>query len=256
MRKVLWGDHPAAGLRDLADGNPIVIVPVGSTEQHGPHLPVQVDSLLVAEVAKRAAERAGNETILVMPTVWTGLAEHHMGLGGTVTLDYAVFFALIRQICLSLSRQRIRRIALLNGHGGNMLALQLATDGLAREIPGVVATATYFMLAQSRFAEILERQDRVLHACEAETSMVLALRPDLVDVEAMHAVDAPAEGLFSTSFHRWRPIEHWSDSGVIGFPPAASAEKGERLLEAAADAVRDALVDAALWMPPAAQTSV
>ena len=142
MRKVLWGDLTAAELRTLAAGDPIVVLPIGSTEQHGPHLPVQVDSLLVSEVAKRAAERAGDETILVMPTVWTGLAEHHMGFGGTVTLDYAVFYALIRQVCLSLTRQGIRRIALLNGHGGNIIALQLAAGELAREIPGVVATAT------------------------------------------------------------------------------------------------------------------
>ncbi|MCB1497257.1 MAG: creatininase family protein [Bauldia sp.] len=256
MRKVLWGDYPAAELRDLAARDPIVVVPIGSTEQHGPHLPVQVDSLLVAEVARRAAERGGDETILVMPTIWTGLAEHHMGFGGTVTLDYSVFHALIRQVCVSLTRQGIRRIALLNGHGGNIVALQLATGELAREIPGVVATATYFLLAEQRFAGILERQDGVRHACEAETSMTLALRPDLVDIEAMRTVDAPAEGMLSPGFHRWRPIEHWSDSGVIGYPPAASAEKGERLLEAAADAVRDALVDEELWTPPAAQVTV
>ena len=255
MRKVLWGDHRAADLRDLARRNPIVVVPIGSTEQHGPHLPVQVDSLLVAEVAKRAAERSGDVSILVMPTIWTGLAEHHMSFGGTLTLDYAVFFALIRQICLSLSRQGIRRIALLNGHGGNILALQLAAGELAREIPGVVATATYFLLAQPRFAEILDRQDGVRHACEAETSMVLALRPDLVDVAAMRAVEGPSEGPSSAGFHRWRPIEHWSESGVIGFPPAATAEKGELLLEAAANAVKEALTDEALWTPAAAQTS-
>ena len=256
MRKVLWGDLTAAELRTLAAGDPIVVLPIGSTEQHGPHLPVQVDSLLVSEVAKRAAERAGDETILVMPTVWTGLAEHHMGFGGTVTLDYAVFYALIRQVCLSLTRQGIRRIALLNGHGGNIIALQLAAGELAREIPGVVATATYFLLAEPRFAEILEHQAGVRHACEAETSMVLVLRPDLVDVEAMRAVDAPAEGLASPGFHRWRPVEHWSDSGVIGYPPAATAEKGERLLEAAADAVSEALVDKELWTPAAPQITV
>jgi len=255
MRNVLWADHRAADLRDLARQNPIVVVPIGSTEQHGPHLPVQVDSLLVAEVAKRAAERSGDTPILVMPTVWTGLAEHHMAFGGTLTLDYPVFFALIRQICLSLSRQGIRRIALLNGHGGNILALQLAAGELAREIPGVVAAATYFQIAQPRFAEILDRQDGVRHACEAETSMVLALRPDLVDIAATGAVDGPPDGLSSPGFHRWRPIEHWSESGVIGFPSAATAEKGERLLEAAADAVRDALTDEALWTPAAAETA-
>ncbi|MGE0241736.1 MAG: creatininase family protein [Parvibaculaceae bacterium] len=249
MSAVLWSDFKARELAAFATRDPLVILPIGSTEQHGPHLPVQVDSLLVAEVAGRAAERM-KEPVLVMPTIWTGLAEHHMGLGGTVTLDYATFHALIRQVCLSLTRQGIGRIALLNGHGGNIVALQVMAGELAKEVPAVVAVATYFLLAQPRFAEILERQIGVRHACEAETSMMLALRPDLVDQAAMMAVDAPAEGLSSEGFHRWRPIEHWSASGVIGYPAAASAEKGERLLEAAADVVAAELAQESLWSPP------
>jgi creatinine amidohydrolase len=206
-----------------------------------------VDSLLVGEVSRRAAERITDCPVLVMPTIWTGLAEHHMSLGGTLTLDYVVFHALIRQVCLSLNRQGVRRIALLNGHGGNIVALQVIAGELAHEVEGVVAVATYFLLAETKFAEILDRQTGVRHACEAETSMVLALRPDLVDQDAMRAVDAPAEGLSSSGFHRWRSIEHWSASGVIGFPAAATAEKGERLLEAAANVVADKLNEKGLW---------
>src|SRR5690606_19113420 len=150
-----------------------------------PHLPVQVDALLVSEVARRAAQHMSDTPVLVMPVLWTGLAEHHMNLGGTITLDYATFHAVLRQVCLSLTRQGVRRIALLNGHGGNIAALQVIAGELAAEVPGIVAVATYFLLAQPRFAAILEHQNGVRHACEAETSMMLALRPDLVDREAM-----------------------------------------------------------------------
>lgn len=252
MPTVLWNDLKANELVALAKQDPIVILPIGSTEQHGPHLPVQVDSLLVSEVARRAAERI-EAPALVMPAIWTGLAEHHMGLGGTVTLDYATLHALIRQLCQSLARQGVSRIALLNGHGGNIVALQVMAGELAKEVPAVVTVATYFLLAQERFAGILERQTGVRHACEAETSMMLALRPDLVDETAMRALDAPAEGLSSEGFHRWRPIEHWSQSGVIGCPAAASADKGERLLEAAADVVAAELAKDSLWSPPSRQ---
>lgn len=253
MSSVLWNDHKAAELAAMARQDPIVILPIGSTEQHGPHLPVQVDALLVSEVARRAAERMSSRPVLVMPVIWSGLAEHHMNFGGTVTLDFATFHALVRQICLSLTRQGVRRIALLNGHGGNIVALQVMAGELATEVPGVVAVATYFLLAQPRFAAILERQNGVRHACEAETSMTMALRPDLVDQSAMVAVDAPAEGLSSDDVHRWRPIEHWSRSGVIGYPAAATAEKGERLLEAAADVVAGRLGEKSLWSPPSAR---
>ncbi len=252
MSKVLWNDFTAPELKAAAAANPVVILPIGSTEQHGPHLPVQVDSLLVSEVARRAAERMAPPA-LVMPVVWTGLAEHHMNLGGTVTLDFATFHALVRQICLSITRQGFRRIAILNGHGGNILAVNLLSGELAKEVPGVVAVATYFVLAQSRFAPLLDRQEGVRHACEAETAMMLALRPDLVDLEAAARVDAPAEGLSTEGFARWRPIEHWSASGVIGFPAAASAEKGQRLIEAAAAAVAEHLDDTDLWLPAAPQ---
>ena len=248
MSNVLWNDRKAPELKAAAAENPVVILPIGSTEQHGPHLPVQVDSLLVGEVARRAAERMMPRA-LVMPVVWTGLAEHHMNLGGTVTLDFATFHGLVRQLCLSITRQGFRRIAILNGHGGNILAVNQLAGELAGEIPGVVAVATYFQLAQPRFAAILERQEGVRHACEAETAMMLALRPDLVDMDAAARLDTPAEGLSAEGFARWRPIEHWSASGVIGFPAAATAEKGERLLEAAADVVAANLGDAALWSP-------
>lgn len=249
MPTVLWNDLKAKELVALARQDPIVILPIGSTEQHGPHLPVQVDALLVSEVARRAAERMPVPA-LVMPVIWTGLAEHHMNFGGTVTLDYAVFHALIRQVCRSIARHGVSRIALLNGHGGNIVALQVMAGELAMEVPAVVAVATYFLLAQQPFAAILERQDGVRHACEAETSMMLALRPDLVDQTAMRSVDAPADGLSSEGFHRWRPIEHWSTSGVIGHPAAASAEKGEKLLEAAAGVVATELAKNSLWSPP------
>lgn len=253
MRSVLWNELRAADLMAIAGADPVVIVPIGSTEQHGPHLPVQVDSLLVSEVARRAAERMGPEPALVMPVLWIGLAEHHMNHGGTVTLDFQTFHAAIRHICLSLTRQGIRRIALLNGHGGNIVGLQVVAGELAAEIEGVVAVATYFQLAQQDFAAILTSQDGVRHACEAETSMMLALRPDLVDQEAMKVVDAPAKGLSSDGFHRWRPIDYWSATGVIGFPATASAEKGERLLEAAAKVVARNLQEPSLWSPPSAR---
>jgi creatinine amidohydrolase len=252
MAGTQWLDLKAHELRELAGRDAIVILPVGSVEQHGPHLPVQVDALLVGEVARNAARRLQGQgvPVVVAPTVWSGLAEHHMTLGGTFTLDFATFHALIRCLCASLVRHGFRRIALLNGHGGNQAAITVIANELARDLGAPIAAETYWPLAAEAFAQILEAQGNVLHACEAETSMVLALRPELVDMEAAAAVEAPmtTPSRISALF-RARPFAEVSPSGVFGVPAAASAEKGARLLDAAGGALAEALQDPRLWPP-------
>jgi len=251
MRSVRWQDLKARELRELAARDAIVVVPVGSMEQHGPHLPVQVDALLATEVSLRAARvAAASEPVVVAPTVWCGLAEHHMDFGGTITLDMATYRALLGCVCGSIARHGFRRIMLLNGHGGNVTALNVIAGELARELDRPVATATYWLLAESarRFAEILDEQRNVQHACEAETSMLLALAPELVDVEAARVVEGSAATVVEASgAYRYRSFADLSSSGVLGAPGAASAHKGERLLEAAGEAVAEVLLDSALW---------
>ena len=119
MTDVEWVNLKAHELRALAKKDAIVIVPVGSTEQHGPHMPVQTDARLASEVAQRTARQITDRApVIVTPPVWTGLAEHHMSLGGTITLDFDAFSRLLCGIVGSLARHGFRRILLLNGHGG------------------------------------------------------------------------------------------------------------------------------------------
>src|SRR4029079_12405698 len=97
--EIEWSRLRAPQLRELASKDAVVIVPIGSTEQHGPHLPTQVDCLLVGEVARPAATRAyAAVPTLITPTIWSGLAEHHMSLGATLSVDFHTFFALVRGI--------------------------------------------------------------------------------------------------------------------------------------------------------------
>lgn len=251
MSEVLWSRLKASELRARAEQDALVIQPVASLEQHGPHLPVQVDVVLVSEVALRAA-RAITEhtTVVVAPTLWAGLAEHHMSLGGTLTLDLPTYHAVLRCLCRSFWRQDFRRVCLLNGHGGNVTALANISAELSIELGMPITTATYWTLPETAaaFAAILERQSNVQHACEAETSMMLALQPELVDRDKAAKIDGPMEGLGGhAGIHRWRPTAWWTETGVIGAPQAASAEKGEKLLDAAAAALARALVSPVLW---------
>ena len=251
MSSVEWHELRAPELRALAKADALVIIPVGSTEQHGPHLPVQVDARLAAEVARRAAARISEHgSVVVAPTLWCGLAEHHMAFGATITLDFATFHALIRCVCDSILRHGFRRLVLLNGHGGNIKALDVIAGELQRELGVRVLSATYWTVSDvaKAFKEILEMQPGVAHACEAETSMMLALEPGLVDRDEMARLEGCTRNLsVSGGVYRWRGFEEMTESGVIGFPAAASAEKGERLLAAAADGVAEALTREEVW---------
>ena len=257
MTEVEWWRLKAVEINALAARDAVVILPIGSVEQHGPHLPTHVDSLLIGEVARRAARRiCSTVPVVVAPTVWTGLAEHHMSLGGTLSLDYSTFFALLSCLCRSLVRDGFSRLLLLNGHGGNIAALTVAVNELAVELNAPIATTSYWTLASKQFAEILEKQTTVRHAGEAETSMMLALVPDLVDMSrAANAVGPTerelAEVAGNDAVHRWRSFKSRTHHGAIGDPRAASAEKGERLLEAAADTVAQLVGNQEFWTLPA-----
>lgn len=174
-----------------------------------------------------------------------------MSFAGTLTLDLDAFRSVLRCLVRSVARQGYRRVLILNGHGGNMSALPLVTDELSRELGLPLACATYWIVAAEAFGRILEGQPNLRHACEAETAMMLALAPDLVDMGAARALEAPAEGLHDPGgVHRQRDIEEWTRSGVVGTPALASADKGVRLLDAAAEALASRLTDDATWASP------
>lgn len=242
-------------LNAMAKRDAIVIVPVGSTEQHGPHLPVMVDYRLATEVCRRGAiklDKAGHP-VLVTPTIWTGFAEHHMELGGTITLDYATFYGLIRGVVRSLARDGFKRICVVNGHGGNIAPLTVAISELTVELKLPLVTFAYWDIATKATKAILEYQDKILHACEGETSMMMAVEPDLIDRDRVHEAQGPdqdrpeIEALVGEGVFRWQTLNARSRRGVIGNGAAATPDKGERLLEAMSDRLAEVLGTQALW---------
>lgn len=250
--EIEWMRLTAEELRARAEADALVIVPVASLEQHGPHLATGVDIVLATGVAERVARRmaAAGQPVVVTPAVWTGLAEHHMAFGGTVTLDYDAFAAVLRGILRSAQRCGFRRAMLLNGHGGNAEAVAVAASACSTEFGIKVAAGTYWHLVGDAFAPILEKQSNVMHACEAETSMMLALRPDSVRRERLPEAHGPAstrvEGQPPALALR-RSFREISPSGVVGDARPATAAKGERLLDMAAERIAAMLGNAALW---------
>jgi creatinine amidohydrolase len=248
--EIEWRNLRADQLRERTGA--VVIVPVASLEQHGPHLPVEVDSRLGEQVALRTARKMvarGTDT-LVLPVLWTGLSEHHMSFGGTITLDLPAFSALVEGVCRSLVRHGFRRIALLNAHGGNENALRNITDELSPKLGVPIVQFTYWYAAAPAIAEILETQTGLSHACEAETSMMMAARPELVAHDRIGLAKVNRSPDVEQGVYRWRTIASRSSSGVLGNPEAANAPKGERLFEAISGRLAERLSNKELWELP------
>ena len=256
MAEIDWNRLPAETLRSLAARDAVVLLPVASTEQHGPHLPTGVDDMLVTAVCRRAARLLAPGTpIVVAPAVPFGLADHHLAFGGTFSLSLPTYHALLRDLCRSILRAGFRKVVMVNGHGGNIAGLAAISAELTRELDAPVATATYFMVAADEVAGVLDDQTGVMHACEAETSMMMALAPELVDASRLSEAHGPAFDIAASlmpTLKRFTPFDQVTTSGVAGDARRATAAKGEALLQAYAGALAARLRAGEPWSPAAA----
>jgi creatinine amidohydrolase len=188
--------------------------------------------------------------VVVTPCVWTGLAEHHMAFGGTVTLDYAAFSAVLRGVVRSAARCGFKRVMLLNGHGGNAEAVALAASELSVELGIRVGGGTYWHVVPEVIAPFLERQPGLMHACEAETSMMMHLRPESVRRERLAEAHGPAstrvEGQPPGLALR-RSFRDLTESGVVGDARVATEEKGQNLVRAIGLRMAEHLMNPRLW---------
>jgi creatinine amidohydrolase len=249
----MWKELTAADLREKAKADAVVLLPVGSIEQHGPHLPVGVDTFLSEGIARAAAEAvAGEMAVVVAPTLWCGMAEHHMAFGGTFTFDIPTYRAVLVCLLNSLARHGFKRVLIINGHGGNIHALAAFVPDLTRETGLAVRVVTPYDPARPALSEILEDQGGVHHACEAETSMMMVVAPDTVRRDKLAEAHGPAHWTLSPpSVARFRSFRDATPSGVIGDARRASAEKGTKLIAACRDTLLSVLRDPQLWQPPA-----
>lgn len=220
-------------LRQVPREQVVVMVPIAACEQHGRHLPVFTDTFLVTAVAEGIEGRLPDK-ILLLPTFWLGASHHHLPFGATLSLAADLHAQVLAALVRPLLDDGHRRILILNGHGGNIDTLHVALRILQPEYPHCLLTgASYWELAQAELAGLAEGPRKVMgHACEFETSMILALRPELVKQEEIRDDGLPEDprlrGLFTAEDMAQR-----THRGVVGYPEKASADKGRRMLEAA-----------------------
>lgn len=209
--------------------NDVILVPVGSNEQHGPQNPLGTDHLIALKLAEEASMRTG---VIYLPVVPIGVSPHHRQFWGTVYVKPDVFKAYIRDICLSLKPYGVHKIVVVNGHGGNTPSLrELARD--LREHGMFLSVFIWWAASKKGLPNLFTAKER-RHASAEETSMNLALFPDLVEVSK--AVDEKVRTLFpkaSRGIFLGLDTVDYSDSGVLGISSTASVEKGRQVFETA-----------------------
>jgi len=219
-----------------------VIVPIGSTEQHGPHGPLGTDALIPTEIARRVAGRVG---ALVAPGLHYGLSYPHTGFTGVVQLRIPTFMAVIEDLCASLATVGFTRIVFLNGHYDNTYAIAYACANAADRMPaGVRAFPLNYWdgMAPAEAAEFFDPSNG-LHANKGETAAVLAINPDLVDMDRANVEfppfpDVANAGSVHTAFFFSAPgsVYRATRSGTWGDAREATPEFGERYLDVVTDA--------------------
>jgi len=246
--KYRYGEMTWPEVRDAARSGRVAVVPIATIEDHGPHLPVDTDLRLCRAVCEAAVAAAPERAVLV-PGINHGFSPHHMDFPGPITIGAHTLIDYGVDVCSSLVRHGFERVLIVNGHGSNAPFVDVIARLVVVGTGALAASVSYWNAPGVREeAERLRESDAVggmNHACEFETSAYLALRPELVDMSK-----ARRELSHRPSANYWTDLvagdgplammEPWSalsESGVMGDPTKATAEKGRRLLAAAARGV-------------------
>lgn len=224
---------------DAADaGTELAVLPVGSTEQHGPHAPLGTDVLTAEAVAEAGVERYDGE-VVVAPAIPVGVAEEHRQFPGTLWVSEETFRSYVRETVASLAEHGWDRVVLVNGHGGNVGALREVAGRIVRRDDAYAVPFTWFDAVGDHSAEMG-------HGGPLETAVLRAVAPDLVREDR---IEEAREGA-SDGWGEWVggvnlafDSAEFTENGVVGDPGDGDADRGEELLELAADALA-ALLDA------------
>lgn len=236
LAEMAWPDVAKA----VASGITTVILPLGATEQHGPHLPLGTDTIRAEALADRLSERLSCS--LVAPALPFGCSDEHAGFAGLIGLEAETLAAVILDCARRVSGWGARRLILLSAHGGNGRALPLAVELIERELPDLAVWAPENLGSIAKSILEVALEDGVspealgIHAGEGETSEMLHLRPELVRSGAAAPgytgdMEAVLEKLHAGGL---KPV---TKGGVLGDPARAEANRGERYLDALADEI-------------------
>ena len=246
--KYRYGEMTWPEIKEAADAERLAVVPIATIEDHGLHLPVDTDVRLCAAVCEEAVSRAADRAVLV-PPINHGYSPHHMDFPGAITIGAETLIRYGVDVCKSLAHHGFKRILIVNGHGSNTPFIDIIARLTVVETGALAAAVNYWAAPGVReVAENLRESEKIggmNHACEFETSIYLTLRPDIVDMsKAVHELShRPTKNYWTDLIGGDGPLvmmEPWSsltETGVMGDPTKATAEKGRKLLDAAASGI-------------------
>jgi len=211
----------------------LALLPVGSLEQHGPHLTLDTDIAIAETLARRLAGDLGSEAVLC-PPIGYGLSEHHMGFPGTLTLRPATFIGMFGDLVESLATWGMKRVLVVNGHGGNIDALRLVSRNARRDHGTLLAAIMWAQLAATEIAA-RAHSPQYGHACEIETSVAMSLVPDRVYADRIQSLGSrrSADELTdppNSTVDQAVWTNEWTDDGALGDPTKASLELGDEVV--------------------------
>lgn len=237
--KIFYDEMTWPEVREAVKQNRVALVPVGSIEDHGWHLPLMTDNLIAQSICNEVGRRF-TEDVVVLPIAPYGFEEHHMDFPGSIDVHYATLIRMWADIGKSLAHHGFKKIVFINGHGSNHSALDLAAREITIQTNSYCCMTSWWNLVREEIGSIRESvfPGGCSHACELETSLVMFLRPDLVDKRYIKKEIPEFNSKFMwRDIHKPSPVafmDMWSrqtESGIIGDPTLASGEKGEKLFE-------------------------
>ena len=237
--KIFYDEMTWPEVKEAANQNRVALVPVGSIEDHGWHLTTMTDNLIITEICNEAGRRSPKD-IVVLPNAPYGFEAHHMDFPGSVDVHYTTLIRMWSDIGQSLAHHGFKKIVFLNGHGSNASALDLAAREVTILTSSACCMANWWTLVREEWAQLRESEfpGGCSHACEMETSLVMFLRPDLVNKDRIIKEIPPQK-----SKYMWRDIakpspvlfmdwfSKYTKSGQIGDASLATEEKGKKLFE-------------------------
>jgi creatinine amidohydrolase len=243
--RLTWPEMNAAIARQ-----PVVILPTGSTEQHGRHLPIDVDLLLCESICLEAGRRSEGG-ILVLPPIPYGLNLHHIDFPGTIHIEPEVFIAFCLNVTKSVAYHSFEKILIVNGHGSNVPLIDIIARRTTLETGSLCAACHYINLVVERFREIME-SPVIAHADEFETSLYLYLAGERVQMDKAGADDDVMGAYLSsdstTPYARFNDYwSRWTDLGVHGDARPATAAKGEIIFETAVSRLLELAAEFRAW---------
>lgn len=253
-----WEELTSPEIGALDRDKTVVVLPIGSVEQHGNHMPVGTDTILAHEVSL-AASRVADE-VVVMPPPWYGFSAHHMRFPGSVTLRAETLMAVVEDVVASVVAHGFLRILVVNGHGGNGGIIDVLASTLGNKHYGKarVATLTYFTLARDAIAALRKSEAGGMgHACEFETSLVQHLRPDLVKIDRATTIyPDPGSSYLTTDLVGSQSVRVYHDfgdlspTGTLGDPSLASPTAGKAFFDGSVAALAAFIDDFRQWQIP------